>query len=254
LRNQLHQLNQHLGQIASRSLRKVTTFHRQNKENRAYVENLLQTNPHPLFITDKTGRLVRCNMAFIRLLGWDENYLAGKKLKTFLTDPADWALVSQVLAQSQSLVERQVRLTVHCGIRIKARLYLIPLFAGKRITGALGRLEEAAEQQPESNAPLSLEEAISLAHLSGEAVDYMNNLLTAFRCNLQLLLLQDVLPPVRKRLEVLESLTQDQGGVIHQVQLCVEAIAQKCRSAEARRELWQDSPPAPDRTALGDCA
>lgn len=254
LRNQLHHLNHQLGQLASRSLQKVSAFKRKNKQNQAYVENLLQSNPDPLFIIDTNGRLVRSNAALERLLGWNENYLKGKYLKKFLAHPTDWASVSGLLAQNDSLVEQEMVLKVHCGINVKARLFLAPLFSGKKMTGAIGRLRQAMESQPDTHSPVTMEEAMSLAHLSGQAIDHINGLLTAFRCHLQLLLLQDVLPPVRERLELLESLTQDQSGMIHKVQLCVDEIAQKCRKATSRNQLWQEPAASSGGQAMSDSA
>ncbi len=238
LRGRLQELNQALRAQAQRSSLGMAELDRNHLETEACLRGLMAHDPDPLFVMDRDGRLMRLNPAMEQLLGWSRDHLLGRRLADFLADPADWAKLEGLLENAQGPVEREVPILVQCGERLSAQLSLRPFFGGQGRVGAMGRLCRSDGEATRPGGYLAVDEVRALAELTGEAVNHTNNLLTALRAHLQLLLFHDLAPEARHRLEMLEHLAEEGRGVMHRVQGGFDELERRCREVSAQGQLW----------------
>jgi PAS domain-containing protein len=195
---------------------------------------------------DEQGRIMKYNQALLNFLGRDSGAITGRSLAEFFANPEDWESLGQALCQGSEAVEKEVPMVVQSGYQLPARVQLAPCYMDQLPAGSLGRIRpREAESCP--GIKLSLEEAEHLADLSGQAIDDINDLLTAFRSQVQLVLMSDHQPQVRTKLELLERLTQDGAQVVSRVQGLVEGISRRSRAAVVENDLWKGELPASNR-------
>ncbi|MBI4798175.1 MAG: PAS domain-containing protein [Desulfarculus sp.] len=250
LRGRLQEFNHSLRQESRRNALTLAELDQAHQETEACLSGLMSHDPEPLFIMDGRGRLVRCNPALEGLLGWSRDHLLGRSLAEFFAQPQDWEQISRSLEQGLPAVDRQLPLVVQCGTRVPARLCLRRFFRSGQAAGTLGRLHRVEAAGHLEGGVLTPQELEELASRCGEVGNQVNNLLAALRAHLQLALLQDLTPPLRQRLEVLELLAEDSKGVTRQVRQLVEHLGQRRRQVAAQAQLWP-SPEGPDRGGHG---
>ena len=238
LRGSLQDFNLRLRQETQRATEGLAELDRAHQEAEACLDGLLAVDPEPMFVADPQGRLQRLNPAMEGLLGWPRDHLLGRRLADFFAQPEHWEQVSGWLAQGHEELACQVPLVVQCGTVMPAQLSLRRLAPGGQMAGSMGRLTQVPDDPPQASGWFSAREVEELARLCGETGHQVSNLLAALRAHLQLALLRDLDPELRRRLELLESLAEDSNGVNRQTHEFVERLRQRCRLAEARSQLW----------------
>ncbi|MBI5521895.1 MAG: PAS domain-containing protein [Desulfarculus sp.] len=248
LRGRLQEFNHSLRQESRRNALTLAELDQAHQETEACLSGLLAHDPEPLFILDSRGRLLRCNPALEGLLGWSRDHLLGRRLAEFFAQPQDWEQISRSLDEGLPAVDCQLPLVVQCGTRVPARLCLWAFFRGQQAAGTLGRLSPVPATGPREGGVLLPEELEALALHCGEVGNQVNNLLAALRAHLQLALLrQDLSPPLRQRLEILELLAEDSKGVTRQVRQLAEHLDHLCRQTSDQAQLWPAPPLTPTR-------
>jgi PAS domain S-box-containing protein len=245
LRGRLQDFNQSLRQETHRATQSLAELDRARQEAESCLSGLLAVDPEPLFVVDAQGCLERLNPALESLLGWSREHLLGRRLADFFAEPADREQVSRWLAQGQEEVTREVPLLVQCGAVLPAKIRLRQFFRDGQPVATMGRLSRVPENQPPGGAWFGAQEVEEMARVCSEAGNQVNNLLAALRAHLQLALLQDLDPELRRRLELLESLAEDSKGATRQAHEFVEHLWQRCRSAASRGQLWPSEPAPP---------
>lgn len=250
LRGRLQEFNHSLRQASQRNARSLAELDQAHQETEACLNGLMAHDPEPLFVMDGRGRLLRFNPALEGLLGWSGDHLRGRRLAEFFAQPQDWERISRYLEQGQPAVEHQLPLVVQCGTRVPARLCLRRFLRGGRPAGTLGRLSRVEAASSGQQGLLTPGELEDLARRCGEMGNLVNNLLAGLRAHLQLALLEDLTPALRRRLEILEILAEDGKGLTRQVRELVDDLGQRCRQAAAQANLWS-SPQGPDSSQGG---
>ena len=192
----------------------------------------------PQFVLDSSGLLIRFNSALENLVGYSKEKLTGSAFGDLFKDSDQWEELVEHMTQDRTEVEREVTLSVQAGWELKAQLNLVPIFYGSDLISITGHLQHTAQQAANGEPLVPLGEAEELMELTGEAIDHMNNMLTVFRHQTQLMLLKDVPLEVRTRLEVLEKLTMENARGVRRAQYCVGRLSEKCRKIVSEFDLW----------------
>lgn len=240
LRNQLQESNRELNQAAMLTRRGLEKFRRLNLHSQDFLEKLLQHSPHPVFLADSQGRLIRHNPALELLLGRDGANLAGQSLAPFFSRTDDWRLVQDAASQCREILGRKVKLSVHFGHELMARLSLIPIDQDGAPATAMGVLQKEEVSPRADGGMMPLDELNELAASCRQAMGSVNDMLASMRANLQMILMADLDRELRPRLELLESITHDQGGAMTNLERCLERIEDRGRKANGKWRCWDN--------------
>ncbi len=136
-----------------------------------------------------------------------------------------------------------VCLYAQAGHPLRASLWLRPVALAGGGDGVLGGLRpEPSGEGPGAGAvPLAVVERLGES-CAGVAED-LSDFLAALRTSLQLLLLRELDPELRRRLEMLEELGQDKTALLSQLKRCLDQLNRERHRALREKELW--GPPAP---------
>ena len=192
----------------------------------------------PQFVLDANGSLIRFNPALEKLVGLSRSRLTGYSLSSLFERPQEYEEIFSEMLDHRVEIEREVTLKVQAGWKIQARVTLIPIYYGSNLISISGHLEHPGQRNSAEHPLVPLPEAEELIYLSGEAIDRMNNMLTVFRNQAQLLLLKELPLEVRSRLEELEKLTMENSRVVRRAQHCVAGLSEKCRRIIGEFDLW----------------
>lgn len=242
LRAHAHRLNLRLELKADRRKRGLQELLRHNLHAETCLEQALLVSRDPLFLVDRAGCLVRFNPALVRLLGWEGEDLYGRYLPGFFADPRQWDELQRLLSLEGEIRQYWVKLSVHSGRRLDTLLFLHPLLSGQELVGCLGRFQRPPGVEEESPFMVPLPEARGLVQLCGEVLDQVGDLVAGVRSHLELLLLGDLEPKLRQRLELLEAITHDHGDALERLSQRLERVSLRCGRVESQADCWGGGP------------
>ena len=231
-----------LGKLLETSFRNhqsgIMELKQQNSRNQAFLENLMRQAPVPVFLLDGAGRLLRFNKALEHLLGWEGDKLTGRGLESFFPQPEDRRAVSRTLKGESAPGDKMAVLKVQDGRRLNICLSLICLDSGKGEPDFLGSIRPASQGAAKESTAQILAEAESLYQCSLEAAGENMETMASIRTGLQVLLLRDLDPELKRRLAMLEELTHDAGQVMASLRKAMDNFRSLSHRRKAEKDLW----------------
>ena len=218
----------------------IMELKQQSLRNRAFLDSLMLKAPLPVFMLDESGKLLRFNQALEKLVGWDGDKLTGRCLEGFLPRREDWREVCRILSGENESADSFVEIKVQDGRLLKVRLSLTSLDGGGNSPDFLGSMRPATLNGIQESTTQALDKAGELYNCAMRAAGETMEAMASIRTGLQVLLLRDLPPDLKRRLGMLEELTHDAGQSVAALRKAMDEFRNCDHRRQADQDIWPD--------------
>jgi len=215
------------------------------RESEDRYRTVLETNPDPVVVYDKEGKITYFNPAFVRVFGWTLEERLGKKLDLFVPE-ANWPetkmMINKTLAgESFSGIEsrRSTKEGNIISVSISAAGYRD---RNGKPKGSVVNLRNITEQKKLEAQLRHAQKMEAVGILAGGIAHDFNNLLQAISGFTQVLMEEkDNSDPDYKRLQIIDQSAQEAGDLINQLLIFSRKVESKLRPVALNRKVEQVS-------------